>query len=215
MNAKLRRRLPKGCSGSTGDGLSRWAMLEFKRILVPLDGSPLAEKALPLAISLAQKYKSQIILLQVLKFFVLPRCPHQEILPGETIEAYRPSYQEANNYLQAWQRPLCKQGLDICIRLQDTSPDQSVAAVIVSQEVDLIVMATHGRGGLVRWLFGSVADQVVRGSHCPVLLVRENEGDETKGRGKRVTDEAYLLQNGDYTQFCGTLAPGFEGAALT
>ncbi|MCQ3979973.1 MAG: universal stress protein, partial [Anaerolineae bacterium] len=43
-------------------------MLEFKRILVPLNGSPLAEKALPLAISLAQKYKSQIILLQVLKF---------------------------------------------------------------------------------------------------------------------------------------------------
>ena len=187
-------------------------MLEFKRILVPLDGSPLAEKALPLAISLAQKYQSQIILLQVLKFFVLPHCPRQQLLPDEVIETYRPSYQEANSYLQAWQRLLCKQGLDIGIRLQGTSPNQNLAAVIASQETDLIVMATHGRSGLARWLFGSIADQVVRRSHCPVLLVRENEGDETKGRGKRVTDEAYLLQNGDYAQFWGTLSPGYERA---
>lgn len=163
-------------------------MFEFKRILIPLDGSSLAERALPLAISLAQKYKSQIVLLQVLRFFALPRCPHQEILPGEALAAYRPTYQEVESYLQTWQRILCKQGLDVYIRLQGTSPDQNVAAVIASQEVDLIVMATHGRGGLARWFFGSIADQVVRRSHCPVLLVRENEGDETKGRGKRVTE---------------------------
>lgn len=187
-------------------------MFEFKRILVPLDGSSLAEKALPLATSLAQKYKSQIILLQVLKSFLPPRCPHQQILPGEVIETYTPTFQEVESYLQAWQRELGKQGFDVCIRLQGTSPNENLSAVITSQEVDLIVMATHGRGVLARWLFGSVADQVVRRSHCPVLLVRENEEDETKGRGKRVTDEGYLLQNGDYRPFLGTLSPRYEKA---
>ena len=187
-------------------------MVEFNRILVPLDGSSLAEKALPLATTLAQKHQSQIVLLRVLRFFLLARCGYQEIFPGGAIEDYGPTYQEAEHYLQGWQRELGGQGFDVRIRLCGASPDQHIADVITSQEVDLIVMATHGRGGLARWVSGSVADAVVRRSHCPVLLVRPNEEDEAKHRGKLVTDDWYQFQSTGYDQFLGTLSPEYEGA---
>lgn len=187
-------------------------MVEFNHILVPLDGSSLAEKALPLATTLAQKHQSQIVLLRVLRFFLLARCGYQEIFPGEAIEDYGPTYQEAESYLQAWQRELGEQGFGVRIRLRGASPNQHIADVIAAQEVDLIVMATHGRGGLARWLSGSIADEVVRRSHCPVLLVRPDEEDETKHRGKPVADHGYQFQSTGYDQFLGTVSPEYEGA---
>lgn len=186
-------------------------MFELKRILAPLNGSSFAEKALPLATTLAQKHQSQIVLLRVLRFFLLARCGYQEIFPGEAIEDRGPTYQEAEHYLQAWQRELGEQGFDVPIWLRGASPNQHIADVITSQEVDLIVMATHGRGGLARWLSGSIADEVVRGSHCPVLLVRPDEEDETKHRGKLVTDDWYQFQSTGYDQFLGPVLPEYEG----
>jgi len=177
-------------------------VFELKRILVPLDGSSLAERALPLATTLAQQFRSQIILLHVLQFFRIVRGAYQKVYPAREVEAQNYSaYQEAEAYLQARQDELRAQGFDVALLLRGTKPNEEVSDVITAQKVDLIVMATHARGGLARWASGSVADEVVRRSGYPVLLVRQSETDESKGDGKRVTDDGYRLRNGSQHRF--------------
>ena len=151
----------------------RKAMLEFKRILVPLDGSPLAERALPLAVALAQRFESQIILLRALD---IPTSPLSAFSPEATkklmLELCEYARQEVESYLKAQQDELGQQGFDVQILLPAAPPAESIIDAAIAEDVDLIVMSTHGRGGLARWAFGSVAEKMVRHSPCPVLLVR-------------------------------------------
>lgn len=145
----------------------------FERILVPLDGSPLSERALPLAISLAQKYGGKIILLRVLDIPVpTPPASHPEVTIGWVREARREAHEEAKSYLDARQREVHRQGIKVRALMRDRSPAEDILDVAASEKVDLIVMSAHGRGGLARWTFGSVADKVARHSPCPVLVAR-------------------------------------------
>jgi nucleotide-binding universal stress UspA family protein len=148
-------------------------MTEYKNILVPLDGSSLAERALPVARALAQKFDSQIILLRVLDIpSPTPPTSHPEVTIGWVREAREYALQEAQSYLQAVQSELDRQGVATQILLRDTSPAEDILDAVRTEGIDLIVMSSHGRGGLARWTFGSVAERVARHSLCPVLLVR-------------------------------------------
>jgi nucleotide-binding universal stress UspA family protein len=149
-------------------------MIEFKRILVPLDGSPLAEKSLPAALALAQKFGSQIILLRVLDIPV-PTSPtlHPEVTIGWVREARQHAHQEAESYLEAVQGELDRQEVKTRILLRDTAPAEDILDVADAEDIDLIIMSSHGRGGLARWTFGSVAEKVARHSPCPVMLIRQ------------------------------------------
>jgi nucleotide-binding universal stress UspA family protein len=149
-------------------------MTEFKRILVPLDGSPLAERALPAALALAQKFESQIILLRVLDIPVpTPPTSHPEVTIGWVREARQHAHQEAESYLETVQGELDRQGVKTRILLRDTAPPEDILDVAGAEDIDLIIMSSHGRSGLARWTFGSVADKVARHSPCPVLLIRQ------------------------------------------
>ncbi|MGD9047538.1 MAG: universal stress protein [Anaerolineae bacterium] len=148
-------------------------MTEFKRILVPLDGSPFSERALPVATSMAQKYGSEIILLRVLDIPVpTPPTSHPEVTIGWVREARAHAHREAQSYLDAWQQEVHRQGIEVHALMRDRSPGEDILQVAGSEKVDLIVMSAHGQGGLARWTFGGVADKVARHSPCPVLLVR-------------------------------------------
>jgi nucleotide-binding universal stress UspA family protein len=137
------------------------------------------------------------------------RGGYQEISPDwEAVAHEYAAYQEAEAYLQAKQDELEAQGFEARILLHGLGPNEEVSYVIAAQEVDLIVMATHGRMGLARWVSGSVADKVVRYSRCPVMLVRQSEEDGSKGDGKRVADEKRPLQHKGYHQFSGAISPG-------
>jgi nucleotide-binding universal stress UspA family protein len=185
-------------------------MTELKRILVPLDGSPLGEEALPLAKTLAQPFRSQIILFRVVRFFVTLRGGYQEISPDwEAVAHEHAAYQEAEAYLQAKRDELEAQGFEARILLHGLGPNEEISYVIAAQEVGLIVMATHGRTGLARWVSGSIADKMVRYSRCPVMLVRQSQEDESKGDGKRVEDQERLLQYKGYHQFSGAISLGY------
>jgi nucleotide-binding universal stress UspA family protein len=149
-------------------------MIEFKRFLVPLDGSPLAERALPAALALAQKFASQIILLRVLDIPVpTPPTSHPEVTIGWVREARQYAHQEAKSYLEALQGELGRQGIKTRILLRDTAPAEDILDVAGAEDIDLIIMSSHGRGGLARWTFGSVAEKVAHHSPCPVLLIRQ------------------------------------------
>jgi nucleotide-binding universal stress UspA family protein len=164
-------------------------MNELKRILVPLDGSPLAEEALPLATTLARKHKSQLILLKAWRLLGPPQGGYR----GHFYYYYREvelyTYQEAKVYLQAQQDHLREQGFEVRIVLGDALPTQAIVAATLTEDIDLIVMATHGRRGLARWLLGSVADEVVRLALCPVLLVRQSKKCDPPLRGKRIPSQ--------------------------
>jgi hypothetical protein len=101
------------------------------------------------------------------------------------------AYQQAETYLQAKQAELRAQGFEVRIILRGVEPNKGISKVIAAQKADLIVMATHGCSGFARWASGSVADEVVRHSQCPVLLVHQIEEDRRPDGGKRVTNLRY------------------------
>jgi nucleotide-binding universal stress UspA family protein len=152
-------------------------MTEFKRILVPLDGSSLAEQAIPLAITLAQKFGSEILLLRVLDIPVaVAPASHVEVTIGWVREARAHAHQQAREYLDLQQQNVYRQGVAVRAIIRDESAAEDILQVACSEGADLIVMSPRGHGAQARWTFGGVADKVVRHSPCPVLLARYDGG---------------------------------------
>ena len=140
----------------------------YKRILLPLDGSALAEQALPHAVTHADHFRAELILLRVL--VPLPRDP--TAIPSVWQKADEASTRSACEYLERLAADV--QERDIRVKLATTvgRPHLQIIDYAETNQVDLIVMSTRGQSGLSRWLMGSVADRVVRGAGVPVLLVR-------------------------------------------
>jgi len=148
-------------------------MTELKRILVPLDGSSLAEQAIPLATTLAKKFGSEILLLQVLDIPVAAApTSHVEVTIGWVREARAQAHQQARDYLDTQQQEIYRDGIPVRALVRDRSAAEDILEVATSEDVDLIVMSPRGHGAHARWTFGGVADKVVRHSPCPVLLAR-------------------------------------------
>ena len=148
----------------------------FKHILVPLDGSQLAESALPPACELATKFDSKITLLRVTSLPMI--FSHVDgYVYGDLVNSIREQNRdEANAYLNRMKRSLRQQGYVVHTHIiEDESPAKAILSVAEAQDMDSVVMSTHGRGGAARWVFGSVADKVLRHSRVPVLLVRAKE----------------------------------------
>ena len=122
----------------------------FTRVVIPLDGSELAEQALAPACHIAERFGSELLLLRV----VTPE---------------RPLVEEAEAYLSGLALPVL--GLSIRTRVLCGAPPELIIAAAAECGADLIVMSTHGRAGLLRLLYGSVTEAVLRGSPVPVLVV--------------------------------------------
>ncbi|GAC1461809.1 MAG: universal stress protein [Chloroflexota bacterium] len=138
----------------------------FQRLLVPLDGSHLAEAVLPLVERLAAAFHSSVVLL-----YVLERSAPREV-HGDRHLTEAP---EANEYLQRIAGRLRAQNITVEYHVHD-APEGDVARSIAlhadEEGVDLIVLCTHGSGRMRDLLFGSIAQQVLNGGTTPVLLVR-------------------------------------------
>lgn len=148
----------------------------FKRILIPLDGSELAEKALPLAVVLGHQFESELILIRMIELFHPP--PLLSHLTPTTAVSMAETYQQAQagaeTYLLNQQEKLREAGFEVQTILCETLPAEGIIYTAQEYKVDCIVMSTHGRSGIARWTLGSVADKVARHAPCPVLLVRQN-----------------------------------------
>lgn len=134
------------------------------RILVPLDGSPLAARALPYATALARATHARLILLRVVE-------AHGLTVQSRT-RAQITVLQEAEAYLEQLAAPLRTQGLTVDVATPYDVPAEAILDEIALRDADLVVMATHGRGGLGRWVCGSVAARILHATKVPVLLVR-------------------------------------------
>lgn len=140
---------------------------QFQRILVPLDGSSLANEILPLVEELALAYGSHVTLLRVqpLIYTTVPSPMFTGELWNE--EATRKT-------LEKQREDLAKAGIDVEIRA--TYGVESTEILDAAKEANLVAMTTHGRSGISRWWFGSVAESVVRHCPCPLLVLRSREG---------------------------------------
>ena len=144
----------------------------YKRILVPLDGSELAECVFPHVEAIAKGCGvDSVVLLRVLDTFV-----------SSAVEAYLNEEQrrEADErakitmkeYLNEVVGRINLDGVEIQKRLITGRPAESIAEYATENDVDLIAIATHGRSGISRWAWGSVADRILRSTCVPVLMVR-------------------------------------------
>ena len=151
--------------------------VEVRSILVPLDGSKLSEQALPWAVSLAQKHKSELVLLRVGL-----RPDVWTVKDLEHLHAYQDEQKAFSlEYLREVEKKLQAEGpLQIRIEYASGSPSKCIVERCEELGVCMVVMNSHGRDGLSRLFMGSVAERVVRHAHCPVLLVRQGEPNKTE-----------------------------------
>ncbi|HEX5506402.1 MAG TPA: universal stress protein [Thermomicrobiales bacterium] len=124
----------------------------FTRVLLPLDGSPLAETVLPLARDLAAGLGLEVVLLRV-----APNAAERT---------------DARVYLEAAAADLRAGGLTVATRVTEGAAAEEILQVTAAEGISPIAMATRGRGGPARWVLGSVAESVVRASTVPVLVLR-------------------------------------------
>lgn len=144
----------------------------FKRILVPLDGSARAEQVLPFAARLARAAGGSIVLLQVVD--TLNRLGVYSVGAAVFLqEVLEKDLADAAAYLSGIATSGEFKGIETRIAVFSGLPASHILDVAQEQDIDLIVMCSHGYTGFKRWTLGSVAQKVARQSAVPVLLVRE------------------------------------------
>jgi len=147
----------------------------YKRVLVPLDGSELAEVVFSYATELAARLDLDLVLLHVVD-------PHERDL----VPLHRAYVERAAEVLRRQSEELQKKadiqpkGEGVAARgeLAVGHPAEEILECALRHDIDLILMATHGRSGIKRWALGSVADKVLRVSKTPVCLVRAGLSEE-------------------------------------
>jgi nucleotide-binding universal stress UspA family protein len=146
----------------------------FELILLPLDGSALAEEAIPYGVAHAQRFGSELVLLRI-----LDPLPGAGGVSEETLEkASQRSREMALDYLGRLTEHVREAGVTSRVEVVEGRPYREIVRFAEDNDVSLIVISTRGESGLSRWLMGSVADRIVRGARVPVLLipVRAEEG---------------------------------------
>lgn len=140
----------------------------YKKILVPLDGSELAEVVLPHVKEVAAGHdEGKVILLRIVEPLPAgtPPAVDFEVVKKAGVKA-------GEDYLARIQAKLNKEGLTVETKVLTGRPAETISEFAQREKVDLIALATHGRSGVSRWVFGSVADRLVRSLSVPVLLIR-------------------------------------------
>lgn len=144
----------------------------YKKILVPLDGSTFSETVLPHVRMLAESVGAEVILLRVMTvgmydsvFAPSAQLPLQRN-PEEDTRA------QAEGYLQRVAFDYFPPEVTVRLEVSSGNTPETILDYVEGENVDLIAMTTHGRSGISRLMVGSVAEEIVRRSHVPVLMVR-------------------------------------------
>jgi nucleotide-binding universal stress UspA family protein len=152
----------------------------FEKILVCLDGSDLAEQIIPYATEEALRFGNKLVLLQVVGTHgtvpVVAAGPSAYAVEAAAQQIEKEEM-EAKAYLEGLAQPLRDKGLDVqCVTLRGLQVGEAIVSYAEEHGVDLIAIATHGRSGLGRLVFGSVADFVLREAGLPILVIKPKKG---------------------------------------
>lgn len=185
----------------------------YRRMLIPLDGSPLAEQALPLAKTLAERFQSSAILFRAVEPVretlrdegtLVSAADQVEVMRGLALEYLETAYRDFESIHVPVER---------VVRVGH--PASAILDLAETAQADLIVMATHGRTGIQRWVYGSVADKVLTGAKLPLLLVRAKPVPLAETRITRILvplDGSELAE--DALPFAQELARAFDAEIL-
>jgi nucleotide-binding universal stress UspA family protein len=145
-------------------------LFQYNQLLVPLDGSELAEKALPVAVALAQTLDAKLHLLRVTEpaHIVFETVSMHQVF--NEIEAAE--HDQAEAYLQAISADLPDFEVATAVLPSRGSAANAIIDYVGEQQIDLTVMSSHGRSGLSRWVYGSIAEKVLQGSCCATMIIR-------------------------------------------
>ena len=144
----------------------------LRKILLALDGSPVAEKIMPYVESLAKRMGSEVILFRAIEPISMP---------FEASYRYRKEYEEAfvanaekesKAYLSEHEGKLRDKGLKVISAVMKGKPDHAILQYAEDHSVSLIALTTHGFSGIAKWAYGSVAARIIEGSTKPILLMR-------------------------------------------
>lgn len=148
----------------------------YKRILVPLDGSSRAEKILVHVEEMALRFKAMVIFLQVVNPFFPVMDSYTDLLE-QSMEEIKRQVEKSKSYLSAWRANFRKKGIHSRKIVEQGPVVDTIINVAQQEEVDLIAMASHGRSGLSRVFYGSVAAGILHRIDRPLLLIRVLEAD--------------------------------------
>ena len=147
----------------------------YKRMLVPLDGSELAEVVLPYAKELAGRLDLELNLLHVYQ----PIGSESQFMSRAYLERAAEIVQKQSREVQSKTgAPPGRKAVEVRVEVTVGHPAEEILHYAEGDKIDIILMATHGRSGVRRWILGSVADKVLRKSKIPIWLVRANIPEE-------------------------------------
>jgi len=154
------------------------SIVRFDSIIVPLDGSELAESVLPAVLDLARSLNTEVVLARA---FQLPATAYYRADDTSGAEAFIPSYEElvaamsreAREYLDARVKEIsAHQPVRVRAEILEGPAAEQIIDLARNTTGSLIAMCTHGRSGLRRWMLGSVTERVVRHAENPILIIR-------------------------------------------
>ncbi len=143
----------------------------FKKILLCLDGSSLAEQMVPYAKDIAHRYSSSLVLLQVVNVPSALAAASAQGAESVVEDEMRRLAFTSQTYLEQLAGELRESGIPVEAITIQGSPGSTIVEYATTNEIDLIAIATHGRKNIGRLVFGSVADHVIRHTDIPVLSV--------------------------------------------
>jgi nucleotide-binding universal stress UspA family protein len=148
-----------------------------RRIVVPLDGSTLAEQVLPIASELASRTGGRLYLVQSVAWAIqtVGEYPYGYGAAIDVASLLAAAEQQAQTYLNEVARQLQQQELPAEVAVRTVAATEAIIDIVTEHDADLIVMSSHGRGGLQRWVLGSVADRVLHVAPVPVLILRSGQ----------------------------------------
>jgi nucleotide-binding universal stress UspA family protein len=142
----------------------------YKRALIPLDGSAVAESIVPFILEIAGPLDMQVALVRVI--VPTPPLAVEGAVVFDDVEKLRA---DAEAYLAGVAAELRTKGVRVTTTVRQGEPVEQILAAARAAEADLIAMTTHGRSGLSRLLFGSIAAAVLTRAEIPVFMMRQTE----------------------------------------
>jgi nucleotide-binding universal stress UspA family protein len=146
----------------------------YKKILVPLDGSELAECVLPhVEVITGSGGVKNVTFLRVVKpFYPVGDYMGDYISAVDVVSINKEAVEDAESYLKQITEKVKYPGVKVGWEVVRGNEAESIIEYAKENEIDLIIIATHGRSGVSRWVMGSVADRVMRSACVPLLMVR-------------------------------------------
>ncbi len=177
----------------------------FKKILVPLDGSKIAEAVIPFAAEIAARSRAELLFVTaVQQVGVWDATLSLQVLKREA--------EVAADYLATVERDLSDEGRKVATQVLDGDAAEAVLAAVEEAGADLIAISTHGRSGVSRWLFGSVATHILERATVPLLVLRPKEGEDRGAPGPVVKK---ILVPLDGSEVAKSILPVIEEFAKT